>query len=128
MIRRSLIVFVAVLALLGGATFAVAAKRKTQPGPYPGATSNGIPMTITLAGSRTSGTFTYCDAVAVPFTVTGRSFTVTVPNPDGTPYIQASGTFTLKPKKKKGKGTVTGTMPLGGGCDGTVQTFSIKHA
>jgi hypothetical protein len=37
----------------------------------------------------------------------------------------ASGTFT---KSKTAKGaTVSGTIPVGGGCSGSAQTFSLRH-
>ena len=85
---------------------------KLRAGVYSGKTSNGIDISITLNKDRKSGTFTYCEAQAEPFTLTDKSFSVTVFQEDGvTPQVQANGTF----KKRK----VTGSIPVGGGCDGS---------
>jgi hypothetical protein len=122
MLRRVL-VFVAIAALLVAAVggVAVAKKKRIQPGNYPGTTNEGIPMSVTLAKNRASGTFTYCEAAGVPFSVVGgRSFQVFTQNPDGTIQISGGGTFSKN-------GTVSGTIDLGGGCSGSAQTFFLKR-
>jgi hypothetical protein len=75
-------------------------------------------MSITLNKDKQTGTFTYCEAQNAPFTLTDKSFSVTIFQEDGTtPQVQANGTF----KRRK----VTGSIPIGGGCNGTAQTFSL---
>ena len=109
-------VVVVVMSLVGsGVAFA-----KLKPGTYSGRTSDGIEMSITLNQDRQTGTFTYCEAQGATFTLSDKSFQVTVYQDDGvTPQVQASGTF----HKRK----VTGSIPLGGGCNGSPQTFSLKR-
>lgn len=128
MLRRVL-VFAAIAVLIVGAISGVAVakkkKKQIQPGAYPGTTNEGIPMAVTLDRGRASGTFTYCEAAGVPFSVSGNSFSVTTLNPDGSVQIAASGTFS-KSRTVKG-GTVSGSIPLGGGCSGSAQTFFLKH-
>jgi hypothetical protein len=110
---------IAAVIVVPGAAVAKKKKKPFIPGAYNGATNEGIPMSVTVTRGG-SGTFTYCDAVGVPFTLSGRSFTVSTLNPDGTVQISADGTF--------GKnGTVSGSIPLGGGCTASAQTFFIKH-
>jgi hypothetical protein len=112
------IAIVVVVISLAGPSVAVARSR-LSPGTYSGRTSDGIEMSITLNRDKKSGTFTYCEAVAEPFTLTGKTFQVTIYQEDGvTPQVQADGKF----KRRK----VTGSIPLGGGCDGSPQTFSLK--
>jgi hypothetical protein len=95
------------------------ASARLRPGVYSGRTSDGIEISITLNQDRQTGTFTYCEAQAKPFTLSGKSFSITVYQPDGvTPQLQANGTFS--------KRRVTGEIPVGGGCNGTAQTFSLK--
>lgn len=92
---------------------------KLRAGVYSGRTSDGIEMSITLNKDRQTGTFTYCEAQAEPFKLNNKSFSVTVFQDDGvTPQVQASGTF----KKRK----VSGEIPIGGGCNGSPQTFTLK--
>jgi hypothetical protein len=124
MVRRALILL-ALVSLLAFGGVAVAGKRKIQPGVYPGTTSNGIPMQVTLAKSRKAGTFTYCEAAGFPFVVSGRSFSVFVPDAEGNVHLSASGRFSKSRTAKSA--TVSGSIPLGGGCDGTPQTFKLKH-
>ena len=93
---------------------------RLRPGTYSGRTSDGIEISITLNRDKQTGTFTYCEAQAAPFTLSNKSFEVTIYQEDGvTPQVQASGTFS----KRK----VTGSIPVGGGCNGTPQTFSLKR-
>jgi hypothetical protein len=108
-------VLVVVMSLAGSSV----AYARLRPGIYSGTTSDGIEMSITLNRDRQTGTFTYCEAQAEPFTLTEKSFEVTVYQEDGvTPQVQASGTF----RKRK----VSGSIPLGGGCNGSPQTFTLK--
>lgn len=118
MLRRVL-VFVAIASLL--VTGVAVAKKKPPfvPGPYAGTTNEGIAMSVTVAKSG-SGTFTYCDAIDVPFTLSGRSFSVSTTNADGTVNISADGTFSKN-------GTLSGSIPLSGGCSGSPQTFLLRH-
>jgi hypothetical protein len=112
---RALVVFVVVMSL---AVSSVATAR-LRPGTYSGRTSDGIEISITLNRDRQTGTFTYCEAQAAPFTLTDKSFQIVVFQEDGvTPQVQANGTF----RKRK----VTGEIPIGGGCNGTPQTFSLR--
>ena len=78
---------VATSASAGGDTTAVAAKKKKKKkkkkkpppqiavGTYSGATSNGIPMSLTLNADRATGTMSYCSMIA-PISVSGTSFSV----------------------------------------------------
>ena len=109
------VALVVVMTLAGsGVAFA-----RLRPGVYSGRTSDGIEMSITLNKDRQTGTFTYCEAQAEPFTLTDKSFSITVFQEDGvTPQVQANGRF----KKRK----VFGEIPLGGGCNGTPQTYTLR--
>ncbi len=131
MLRRVLVV-VAITALVVGALSGVAVAKKKkksviQPGVYPGTTVEGIPMSVTLDRSRTSGTFTYCEAQVVPFTVSGNSFSISFLDPGGSGLLHISATGTFRKSKTPRGGTVSGSIPLGGGCSGSAQTFSLRH-
>jgi hypothetical protein len=121
MSRRIAIVCVAALALMGATE--VAAKKKKKPkiptGPYVGATSNGIPLTVTLDPGRRTGSVTYC-AMTATFTVTGRSFAVSHVDPVSMDSINATGVFNAKQR------SVSGSMAPNG-CDSTPQTYLIKR-
>ncbi len=124
MIRRIAVVVIAVLALgalAGGGTSAVAKKKKKPKialGAYNGMTSNGIQMSVTVDAGRASGSMSYCGMIA-PFTIAGNSFSVAYIDPTMN-SITASGTF--NPKLQR----VTGTVAPNG-CDSTQQTFSLSH-
>jgi hypothetical protein len=129
MIRKIAIVCVAVIALAAvmGATGAVAKKKKKkqpllQVGPYVGRTiPDGLELSITLNGDRTSGSIAYCSLVA-PFIATGgtsfKSFAVNFVEPTTEDTIVASGSFSAKQR------SVTGTLAPNG-CTSAPQTFNL---
>jgi hypothetical protein len=114
MLRKVMIVLViAALVVVPGA--AIAKKKKIRPGLYPGTTNEGITMSVTLNKDRHTGTVTYCDAIGAPFVLAGKSFQIALES-----NIAIQGTFSKN-------GTVSGTIPLSGGCSGSPQTFFIRH-
>lgn len=98
-------------------------KKKKKPpliavGTYSGATSNGIPMSLTLNADRATGTMSYCSMVA-PVSVSGTSFSVIYIEPVTSDTINAAGFFNAKTRQ------ATGTVN-GNGCDSTNQTFTLQ--
>jgi hypothetical protein len=120
MIRRIAIVCVAALAL-AGATSAVAKKKKPKipVGAYVGATTDGIPLTVTLNPGRQTGSIAYCSMTA-PITVSAGSFAVSYQDPASGDTISATGLFRAK------KRSVSGSVAPNG-CDATQQTYFAKH-
>ncbi len=147
MIQRIAAVLIAAVVLIGGvATVATSAsaggdtsavesakkkkkkkkKKKAPPpvptlitvGTYSGATSNGIPMSVTLNADRASGTMSYCGIIA-PLQVQGSNFGVGYVDPIGMDSINALGTFNASTKQ------ATGTVQENG-CDSTSQTFILQ--
>jgi hypothetical protein len=123
MIRRIAIACVALVALMG-ATDALAKKKKPKVpvGPYVGATSDGIPLTVTLDPGRATGSIAYCSMTAT-FTVSGsvsaKSFAVSYVEPVTQDTINATGFFSAK------KRSVSGTIAPNG-CDSVPQTYAIS--
>jgi hypothetical protein len=127
MIRRMTVACVALVALVAllGATDAVAKKKKPKPlvGPYVGATSNGIPLSVTLDPGRATGSITYC-AMTATFSTSGgvsaKSFAVDYTDPISADTISATGFFSGK------KRFVSGTIGPNG-CDATTQSYFIQR-
>jgi hypothetical protein len=129
MTRRIAIVCIAVLALAAviGATDAGAKKKKKKPklvvGTYVGRTvPDGLDLSITLNGDRTTGSVAYCSLVA-PFSAAGgpsfKTFGVNFTEPVNQDTIVATGAFSAKQR------SVTGSLAPNG-CTSVPQTFDLR--
>jgi hypothetical protein len=124
MIRRTAIACVALVALMG-ASDALAKKKKPKipVGPYVGATSDGIPLTVTLDPGRATGSIAYCGLTATFSTGGGtrtKSFTVVYQDPTSAETINGAGVFSSK------KRSVSGTLAPNG-CDSAEQSYSLHR-
>jgi hypothetical protein len=121
MIRRTAIACVALVALMGASDAVAKKKPKIPVGPYVGATSDGIPLTVTLDPGRATGSIAYCGLTATFATSGGtrtKSFTVVYQDPTSAETINGSGVFSAKRR------SVSGTIAPNG-CDSSPQTFAI---
>jgi hypothetical protein len=124
MIRRTVIACIALVALMGASDAAAKKKKPKIPvGPYVGATSDGIPLTVTLDAGRATGSIAYCGLTATFSTSGGakaKSFSVSYQDPASAEAINATGVFSAK------KRSVSGTVAPNG-CDSAPQTYLIRR-
>jgi hypothetical protein len=117
------IALIAALALaMTGGTAAVAKKKKHKipVGVYAGQTvPDGLAVSVTVNPGRTTGSLTYCQQIA-PFTITGKTFTVTQVDPVSGDTVSGSGYFNAKKK------TVSGSLAANG-CTSVPQSFFLNH-